>query len=340
MSIASAGSARPKTAFVFAGGGSYGAVQVGMLRALCAHDIQPDLVAGSSVGAINGAFYAATPSASGIEGLEALWRGLKRRDVFPIALSRLFGALFNSDHLFEPSGLRRLLTSHLPYPLLEDSPIPMHVVATDLLTGAPVRLSAGPTVEAVLASCAIPAIYPPVHIGDRQLIDGAVACNTPIRTAIELGATRLILLPTAFACPRAAPPRGVFASAFHAMDLFVMQQLAQDTELYAKQAEIITVPPICPLAVLPYDFSRVGRLIDLAALSTKRWLERDGLLGGEALAATHERAVGRAGVRVGESPAGLHEGCGAQLPSCDDREIPRPQSAPPNRAGTESHDSR
>ncbi len=311
-------SAPPKTAFVFAGGGSYGAVQVGMLRALCAHNIQPDLVAGSSVGAINGAFYAGTPSANGIERLEALWRGLKRRDVFPFALSRVFGALVNSDHLFEPSGLRRLLAVHLPHSLLEDSAIQMHVMATDLLTGAPVRLSTGPAVEAVLASCAIPAIYPPVHIGDRQLIDGAVACNTPIRTAIELGATRLILLPTAFACPHAAPPRGVFASAFHAMDLFVMQQLTQDTELYAKHAEIITVPPICPLAVSPYDFSHVGQLIDLAARSTARWLERGGFSGGERPAMTYERARAREGARAGDAAIPLRKGCGAQLPSCVD----------------------
>lgn len=312
-------SVRPKTALVLAGGGSYGAVQVGMLRALCVHGIQPDFVAGSSVGAINGAFYAGTPSVRGIERLEALWRGLKRRDVFPIALSRLFGALVNSDHFFAPSGLRKLLAAHLPYSLLEDSAIPMHVMATDLLTGAPVRLSAGSAVEAVLASCAIPAIYPPVHIGDRRLIDGAVACNTPIRTAIELGATRLILLPTAFACPHAAPPRGAIANAFHAMDLFVMQQLTQDTELYARHAQIITVPPICPLVVSPYDFSHAGELIDVAARSTERWLEQGGLTHSEPLTAAQEWAIAPAGVRIQDVAIVLHEACAAQLPSCVDR---------------------
>jgi NTE family protein len=157
-------SARPKTALVLAGGGSYGAVQVGMLRALCAHGVQPDLVAGSSVGAINGAFYAGDPSASGIERLAALWRGLRRRDIFPVALTRLLGALATSDALFAPSGLRKLLAAHLPYSFLEDSVVPMHVVATDLLTGEPVRVSEGAAVEAVLASCASPAIYPPVAI--------------------------------------------------------------------------------------------------------------------------------------------------------------------------------
>jgi len=305
---------------VLAGGGSYGAVQVGMLQALCAHGVRADFVAGSSVGAINGAFYAAAPDMNGIERLEALWRALKRRDVFPVTLSRLVRALGNADHLFEPSGLRRLLATHLPYPLLEDSSIPMHVVATDLLTGMPVRLSAGPAVEAILASCAIPAIYPPVRIGDRQLIDGAVACNTPIRTAIELGATRLILLPTAFACPHAAPPRGVFASAFHAMDLFVMQQLVQDTELHARHAQILTVPPICPLAASPYDFSHAGELIEIAARSTERWLERGGLTDSNPLAAVHERSIAAAAARVRAAAIEGREGCGAQLPSCPVRE--------------------
>jgi NTE family protein len=299
-------SADQKTALVLAGGGSFGVVQVGMLRALCAHGIRPDLVAGSSVGAINGAFYAGDPSASGIERLAELWRGLKRHDVFPINLRRLLGALARSDALFSPCGLRKLLATHLPYALLEDSLIPMHVVATDLLTGAPVRVCAGAAVEAVLASCAIPAIYPPVHIGGRQLVDGAVACNTPIRIAVELGATRLILLPTAFACPHAAPPRGAFANAFHAMDLVVMQQLAQDTELYARRAQIITVPPICPLAVPRYDFSRADELIDMATHSTERWLEQGGLGNGQPLVAMQEQAIAAA-----DTPA-----CAARLPSC------------------------
>jgi NTE family protein len=309
---------------VLAGGGSYGAVQVGMLRAWCAHGVRPDLVAGSSVGAINGAFYAAEPSASGIERLAALWRGLRRRDIFPIALTRLFGALAGADAIFAPHGLRKLLAAHLPYPLLEDSLIPMHVVATDQLTGTPVPVSAGATVEAVLASCAIPAIYPPVLIGGRQLIDGAVACNTPIRIAIELGAARVILLPTAFACPRTARPRGVFANAFHAMDLVVMQQLAQDTALYSQRAQIITVPPICPLAVSPYDFSNAGKLINLAARSTERWLEGGALGDSEPLAAARQRAGATAGSQLRNASFQGRGACG-ELPSC--LEEGQPESA-------------
>lgn len=229
-----------------------------MLRALCAYGVRPELVTGSSVGAINGVFYAGMPDSAGIERLESLWRGLRRQDVFPIALASLFGALRNSDHLFEPAGLRRLLDMHLPHPRLEDAVIPVHVMATDLLTGSQVRLSAGPAVEAVLASCAIPAIYPPVQIDDRKLVDGGVACSTPIRAAIELGATRLIVLPTSFACPHNTPPSGVLAVAFHAMGLSVMRQLDRDIRLHANHAEIVVVPPVCPVA-LRRTISRASR---------------------------------------------------------------------------------
>jgi NTE family protein len=291
-----------------------------MLRALCAHDVRPDLVAGSSVGAINGAFYAGTPTASGIGKLESLWRGLRRQDIFPVGLSSLFGALVNSNHLFDPGGLRGLLTAHLPYARLEDSAIPIQVMATDLLTGASVNLSSGPAVAAILASCAIPAIYPPVEIDDRQLIDGAIACNTPIRTAVESGATRVIILPTAFACPHAASPRGIFRSAFHAMGLFVMQQLDQDTRLFANRAEIVMVPPICPLAVRPYDFSRAGQMIDLAARSTERWLESNGLPGGEALRVETEQSGTPVLVAATHT---RHGNCTANLPSCVPRKARR-----------------
>lgn len=319
--MASTSNPHPKTAFIFAGGGSYGAAQVGMLRTLCAHGIRPDLVTGSSVGAINGVFFAGMPDAEGIERLESLWRGLKRQDVFPIALASLFGALRNSDHLFEPGRLRRLLTAHLPQSRLEETVIPAHVMATDLLTGSPVRLSAGSAVAAVLASCAIPAIYPAVHIDGRMLIDGGVACSTPIDAAIELGATRLVVLPTSFACPHDTPPTGVLAMAFHAMGLSVMRQLDRDIRLHASQAAIAVVPPICPIEARPYDFSSVARMIDLAAQSTERWLESDGLSRTEA----QRVASGMAGTleSVAPVPAGRDGACTANLPSCLVREAGR-----------------
>lgn len=177
----------------------------------------------------------------------------------------------------DPCGLRRLVEQHLPYQTIEQAALPLHLVATDLLGGGTVRLSVGPVVDAVLASCAIPAAFPPVRIGERYLIDGAVASNTPISVAVELGARRVIVLPTGFACSLTAPPLGALASALHAITLLIAHQLVMELERYRDHADIVTVPPLCPLGVSPYDFSHAGELIERAAEQTQRWLDRGGL---------------------------------------------------------------
>lgn len=266
-----------RTAFVLAGGGSFGAVQAGMLRALLAHGVTPDLIVGSSVGAINGAYLAGAPSANGVARLEAIWRGLRRHEVFPVGLRSLVGLLGRRNFTVDPRGVRRLLEDNLPYRRLEDAAVPLHVVATDVLGGAVVRLSSGPVIDAVLASCAIPAAFPPVRIGAQYLMDGAVASNTPIRTAIELGAARLVVLPTGYACALQSPPRGALALMLHAITLLTARQLASDLERYGSEADIVTVPPLCPLAVSPYDFSRAAELIERAAAQTQRWLVEGGM---------------------------------------------------------------
>jgi hypothetical protein len=122
----------PKTAFVFAGGGSLGAVQVGMLRELMSRGVSADFVVGSSVGAMNASYFASAPNPAGIEKLEKIWRALRRHDVFPVTLQSVLGLLGRPDNLIDPSNLRRLLERHLPIPNLEDSMIPAHVIATSL----------------------------------------------------------------------------------------------------------------------------------------------------------------------------------------------------------------
>ncbi len=266
------------TALVLAGGGSFGSVQVGMLRALVAHGLAPDLVIGSSVGAINGAYFAGAPDADGVERLAAIWRGLRRGTVFPLAWRGLLGLPGHGGFAVDPAGLRGLLEQCLPYSTFEQASIPLHVVATDLLHGGTVCLSSGPVIEAILASCAIPAVFPPVRIDEQYLIDGAIASNTPVSVAIELGASRIIVLPTGFACALDAPPRSAIASALHAITLLIAHQLVMELERYRERAEIITVPPLCPLTASPYDFSHADELIGRAAEETARWLARDGLV--------------------------------------------------------------
>ena len=251
-----------KTAFVLAGGGSLGAVQVGMLRVLEAHGIKPDLIVGSSVGAINGAHYAGAATAEGINRLQQIWLGLRRADIFPFGLETLFGVIWSRGFLVSSQGLRNLFERHLPYCTLEAARIPIHVVATDLLSGEAVVLSKGSVADAIMASCAIPAAF------------------APVRIAARLGATRIIVLPTGFGCALDKLPRGTIATALHAITLVIARQLVADLESMAGAVDIITVPPLCPLKCSPYDFSRTAELIERAAESTEKWLGSSGFASG------------------------------------------------------------
>lgn len=268
--------ASEKTAFVFAGGGSLGSIQVGMLGELVAAGVQPDLLVGSSVGALNAAFFAGSPNAAGVDKLKTLWRNLRRKDVFPVTIRDAFRLIRGGDSLFQPTSLRRLIESNLPFRNLEDASLPVHVVATNL-GGMTTSLSEGPAVEAILASAAIPVAFPSVQIGAESLMDGAVGGNTPILTALELGATRIIVLPTGFACSLEQPPRGAAARGLHAITLLVAHQMVRDLRQITGKVQVHTVPSLCPLDVSPFDFSRTDELIERATLGTRAWLQSGGL---------------------------------------------------------------
>lgn len=268
---------RQRTAFVLAGGGSLGAVQIGMLRALIEHGIKPDLVVGSSVGAINAAYFAGEPTLEGLEGLERIWRNLNRTDVLPLNWRGIFGLLKRGNHLVSSDGLRHLLEAHLPYRNLEQASIPIHVVATDVLSGQPVVLSRGPAAQAVMASSAIPGAFAPVEIDGRLLCDGAVASNTPVHAAARYGGRRLFVLPTGSATSLPLPPAGALASVVRAIGLLTQRQLALECEHLAGQSECYVLPGACPPGMSPLDFSRTPELIERAYAGTCRWIAEGGL---------------------------------------------------------------
>jgi NTE family protein len=265
------------TAFVLAGGGSLGAVEAGMLRALVEHGERADFVVGASAGAINGAYFAAEPTPAGVSRLEAIWCGLKREHIFPFGLQNLLGMLWRREYLVESHGLRKLLEGHLSYARLEDAAIPIHVIATDLLTGGEVVLSSGCAVDAVLASAAIPGIFPTVVIDGRELVDGSVTNNTPISSAVKLGADRIVVLPTGFACGLMHAPKGAIAKALHSLNLLVARQLVHDIERYAQHVTLHIVPTLCPAGTSSYDYSGCAALIDRARQSTRQWIADGGL---------------------------------------------------------------
>jgi NTE family protein len=203
-----------KTAFVFSGGGSLGAIQVGMLRVLLSYGLKPDFVVGASVGAINAAYFASAPDVECVARLEQIWSGLRRADIFPFTLTSAFGLIRHRGYIVDPSGLRHVVETNLPCARIEDAQIPLHIMATTQ-QGIGIRLSNGPAVDAILASTAIPGVFPAVNISGEALMDGAVAANTPVRLAAELGASRIIILPTGYACALKEPPRSAIGRALH-----------------------------------------------------------------------------------------------------------------------------
>ncbi len=268
-----------KTALVLAGGGSLGAVQVGMLQALVEEGITFDLVVGASVGAINGAYFAARPNAQGVAELADFWRGLRKADVFPFSVLDTMTAIFRRrGYLLRASALQNLVRRSLPVNLIEDTELPLYIVTTNLLSGAEELLSNGSAEQALLASAAIPLVFPNVRIGDKFLIDGGVASNTPIASAVSLGATRVVVVPTGFGCACPSPPSGLVALALHTLNLMSMRQLVRDIELYASLASIHVVAPLCPLNASVFDFSQTDQLLQRAYQSTQTWIEEGGLI--------------------------------------------------------------
>lgn len=262
---------------MFAGGGSFGAIQVGMLQALVAHGVIADMVVGSSVGAMNGAYYAGTPTLEGVRQLATIWRGLKRQDVFPVSFGAFIGFLWRRDFLVSHKGVRSLIEDHLPFENLEDAKIPVHIVATEVVTGDSIVLSEGSASDAIVASTSIPGAFEPVKYKDLFLADGAISSNTPINVAIAQGAERLIIMPTGFACAGHEPPVGAVANVLHALTLLIARQMTYELEDIDPAIEYCVVPPLCPLVGSPYDFSRTDEHIARAIRNTEKWIAEGGL---------------------------------------------------------------
>jgi NTE family protein len=184
----------PKTAFVLGGGGLLGACEVGMLRALTEAGIRPDLVVGTSVGAFNGAFVAADP-ASAVDLLTKAWQGEGAGSVFAGSFFARMSTLVRSGtHLHSTSLLSTALETFIPAERIEDLAVPFHCVAANIERAEARWFTRGPLVPAVLASCAVPGILPPVRIGEEHFYDGGLVHSIPIGRAVREGAQRIYVL--------------------------------------------------------------------------------------------------------------------------------------------------
>lgn len=250
----------PETvAFVLQGGGSLTAPQVGMLRALTEAGITPDLIVGSSAGALNAVAFASNPTLAGLDELQALWLSLNRKRVAPFSARTLLGVLRGrGDALVPNTALREMIEGAHVATRLENTRIAAHTVATDVSTGEAVVLSSGDTVSALLASCAFPGLYPPIRVNGRVVVDGGVSADAPVLQAEALGANVLYLLPAAGADDTAAP-RGPLPLAYHALGQVLDAAVRRDVA--AVRSTLHVLPASTSSAGNPVDFSGTVRLI-------------------------------------------------------------------------------
>lgn len=267
---------KPDVAFVLSGGGVLGAAQVGQLQALIGAGIIPDALVATSVGAINASAIAADPTPEGAARLGEVWRGLKAEDIFPGSrFARAWNIVSRGDHIHPNTGIRKLVEM-LPAATFEDAQIPLWVSATNLRTGEEHWFSHGSLMRAILASTALPGIFPPVAIDGEMYIDGGVVNNVPISQAVSLGATRVYVLTCGTATGGQRPirrPLDVLVQAFaHARRARVPIDVVQ----YGDRAEIIMMPTFDPGYIGYNDPSQSARLIERARTISAEFLAAPG----------------------------------------------------------------
>ncbi len=294
------------TAFVLAGGGSLGAVQVGMLSALLRAGIRPDRVYGSSMGAVNAAALAAAPTVAGVDRLAAAWQDLARREVYPADPRQSLGALARSlpalplgvlravgmrndayplrplaalagiaglrDALVPRRARERMLTRLAPLTQLDLASIPLEIETAELTSGRLVPLSLGDAIPALRAATALPGLFPAEHVGPSTLVDAFIAESTAVDRAVAGGADEVYVLPSGFACDLDDPPRTAYGVTVHASTLLIEQRLLASIARADPRVAVYAVPPLCPLSVLPVDFAHAVELILRAEEATRRWL--------------------------------------------------------------------
>jgi len=267
----------PGTAFVLGGGGNLGAVQVGMLRALLEAGISPDVVIGCSVGALNAAGLAADATVAGVRRMRETWLGLDGDELFPAGrISGLWMLGRKGQAIQANSGLRNLIERTLPYKRLEDAPIPVHVNATSLQSGRGRWFTSGSAVDAILASAALPAVFPPVVVDGEAYIDGGVVDNVPISRALALGARRVFVLHVGnFARPRSLPKRPIDVL-LQSFSIARNHRFLAETDEPPSDVELIVLPGVDPGRIRRNDFSRSRDLMDRAYAAASDFLSGRG----------------------------------------------------------------
>ena len=266
-------------AYVLGGGGSWGALQLGMLQALAQTDLRPDLVVGTSVGSLNGAVLAADPDAA-VERLTELWPSVTRAEIFPGGVLKGLRTLTTSKAwVFDNEPLTDYLTTSLPVSTFEELAVPFVAVATDFRNGGIATLDSGDLRSALLASSAIPGIYPWTEREGKRLVDGALVANVPIAVAAERGARSLVVLDCGLHGVEAGDATSLIEVLAQTAAIMARRQIAADLEqcghlpmVWLSRGKLNTTTML--------DFSMTDTLIEEGYVQSMRTLRSLGLVTG------------------------------------------------------------
>jgi NTE family protein len=223
--------AAQKVAFVLGGGGLRGAAEVGMVKALAQTGVRPDFVVGTSIGSINGAVLASGPLDAMAEHLEGMWNELARSGVLHEGmLRRAANIVRHGTHLHSNHAMRDLLIDWLPHRTFEALPIPFQCVAACVETSSEWWFDSGTLIDALLSSCAVPGLLPPVEVDGRHFIDGGVVNSIPISRALQLGATTIYVLHVGNIDAPLRPPRTAWDVAFVTFEISRRHRFHRDIE--------------------------------------------------------------------------------------------------------------
>jgi NTE family protein len=265
------------TAFVFGGGGLLGASEVGMLRAVMEAGHRPDLVLGTSIGAINGALVAADPTPACVTELISTWVSLTGSDLFSGRLKRLRVAAASRTHLHSIEPLRALLEDRLGPIGIEDLAVPFQCCAASIERAAETWFSRGPLATAVTASCAVPGLFGPVEVDGEHYLDGGLVNSLPVGRAVTLGADVIFVLHVGRIEQPLTVPTRPWEVATVAFEIARRHRFAAEMAAIPEGVAVHVLPAgsvRSPSANLRYrDVQRVRGRIEEAYLASRKYLE-------------------------------------------------------------------
>jgi NTE family protein len=268
-------------AFVLGGGGVIGVAEAGMARALLEAGVRPDLVCGTSIGALNGAAIAADPTPAGVERLLSMWDALAGDGVLDGSVfRRVAEVLRHRTSLHGNRALRQMLVDQLPARTFEDLDVPFECVAASIERAREHWFSTGDLIDPVLASCALPGVFPPVRIGDEHFVDGGLVNSIPLDRAVARGAETVWVLHVGRMEEALTAPRFLWQAAFVAFEISRRHRFHAYLERVGSEITVHVLPtglPARPAATwsnLRYrDTGRIARRADLAYDATRAYLE-------------------------------------------------------------------